>query len=201
MKKLLFLFSFLFVVFTMQSQTVASSDVRQQQLSSGQISQTDYKDLIADQKDLTEMKALTEKGLQAIEKPGPWKGFFKPVSTVLPKTYSASLSATAATSEWLFRPSVTVTAYAIQFGPQAQSQSLSSVGTGISYGNFSQVNGQAYCNYSFNALLLTRINIGGQTSTTFGAALTGDVFNKIIGLGIGYINNKAMLLTTLSYSF
>jgi hypothetical protein len=48
---------------------------------------------------------------------------------------------------------------------------------------------------------LTSVEIGGAQTTKLGGAVTVDVFNKIMGLGIGYIDKKAMLLTTISYSF
>lgn len=80
-------------------------------------------------------------------------------------------------------------------------QTLSSVGTGVSYGNFTQVNGQPYCNYSLNAALLTQIKLDGVTSTNFGAAITGDVFNKFIGAGVGYIDKHVLFLTSVSVSF
>jgi hypothetical protein len=132
----------------------------------------------------------------------PFKGFFKPAKEVVQTNYMVSSDVNAATSHWVFRPSLTLTAVAIQLGgSQPLSQSLKSVGTGISYANFSVVNGNPYCNYSLNASLLTQIVLSGQTSETFGASLTADVFNKVIGAGLGYLNQKVFLLTTISYSF
>jgi hypothetical protein len=63
------------------------------------------------------------------------------------------------------------------------------------------VDGKAYCNYSVNACLLTEVSLSGEISTSFGAAITADVFNKIIGAGVGYLDKHPMLLLTVSYSF
>jgi hypothetical protein len=106
-------------------------------------------------------------------------------------------------SKWSFKPAATLTAVAIDVSDikNSLSQSLSSIGLGLRYGNYETVDNTAYCNYSFNALLLTSIKIGETTSTKLGGAITVDVFNNLLGGGIGYINNKLLLLTTISYSF
>ena len=130
----------------------------------------------------------------------PFKGFFKPVSTNL--VFANQSAILGGTDIWLFRPSISLTAVAVQFGGgQPVMQTLSSVGTGISYGNFTQIDGKPYCNYSVNVALLTQIKIDGVTSANFGAALTGDVFNKLIGAGVGYIDKHVLLLTSVSISF
>lgn len=135
----------------------------------------------------------------------PWQDFFKPVT--VNRVYDqlalrADQGATDESNVWLFRPAAALTAVAIDLSEKpAVNKSLSSVGIGISYGKFSDIENKAYCTYSINALLLTAIEIGGTQSTTIGGALTVDVFNKLIGGGVGYINNSFMLLTTLSYSF
>ena len=86
-------------------------------------------------------------------------------------------------------------------------QSLQSIGTGISYGKFETIDNTPYCDYSFNAALLTKVNINGDNSPGFGGSLTVDVFNKTVGLGVGYLgqngfaNGHVLLLTSISYSF
>lgn len=132
----------------------------------------------------------------------PFKGFFKPVGQNQVFKTQKAIFGGESKGVWLFRPSVTLTALAIDLKQSNPiSQSLSSVGTGVSYGNFSTVDNKPYCNYSVNALFLTQVKLGEQTVTTFGAAVTVDVFNKFIGLGVGYINKDPMIMTTISTSF
>ena len=102
--------------------------------------------------------------------------------------------------EFLFRPSLTLTAFAIDFSNKPASlASLTSAGLGISYGKFSTDDG--YCYYSVNALLLTEYKIGGNEGVKLGAAITVDAYNKLIGAGVGYIDSHIMPLITLSHSF
>jgi hypothetical protein len=139
----------------------------------------------------------------------PFEGFFKPI-TKKNVTYVAHSDIRSLIGgedyrdideirKFIFRPAATITAVAIDF--EGNSQSFSSFGFGVSYGKFSVVDDTPYCNYSFNALVLTGMELGGEQKTSIGGALTVDVFNKIIGAGFGYIDNKVMFLTTLSYSF
>ena len=103
-------------------------------------------------------------------------------------------------TQFLFRPAFTLTAFAIDFSEKpANLTSLTSAGFGISFGKFSTED--AYCYYSVNALLLTEYKIGGTESVKIGAAITVDAYNKLIGAGVGYINNHIMPLITISHSF
>jgi hypothetical protein len=134
----------------------------------------------------------------------PWSGFFKPVTTDAVYSQLSVKGTDDATSGsvWLFRPSATLTAMAIDFSEKpALSKSLSSVGFGLSYGKFTTIDDKAYCTWSANALLLTSIKLGEVESTALGAALTVDVFNKFIGAGVGYLDKSFMFLTTISVSF
>lgn len=132
----------------------------------------------------------------------PWSGFFKPVKLDQINTISLKSTDELSTYAWLFRPSATLTAVAIDFSSgSVKSQSLSSVGLGVSYGKFSTVEDKAYCTYSFNALLLTSVKIGDEQSAALGGAVTVDAFNKLVGFGVGYIDKSLMMLTTISYSF
>lgn len=141
---------------------------------------------------------------------GPWSGFFKSTTAetvnqkISEKEIQLRTDAEVVSSEsaWFFRPTVTLTAVAVDFSTKpVTTKSLSSVGMGISYGKFSVVNEKDYCNYSINALLLTGVALNDEMSTRIGGALTVDVFNKLIGFGAGYLDKSFMLLTTISYSF
>ena len=135
-----------------------------------------------------------------------WDGFFKPADAVV----KASIVKAADTDEvkpaWFFRPSVSLTAMAIDFSQdEPVSLSLSAMGFGISYGKFTTVNDQAYCNYSFNLALLTTMDFANSQETHMGVSGTVDVFNKLVGAGVGaYLDAgkvKPLLLMTISYSF
>jgi predicted small secreted protein len=139
----------------------------------------------------------------------PWHGFGKSIKHVmqeqqeeLAKALFANPKINIPTSitQLLFRPAVTLTAFAIDFSEKpANLASFTSAGLGLSYGKFSTED--AYCYYSVNALLLTEYKIGGTEGIKVGAAITVDAYNKLIGAGVGYINGHVMPLITLSHSF
>jgi hypothetical protein len=132
------------------------------------------------------------------------KGFFSPIDDVVVKqsvVRDISVS-TEGISPWLLRPYFSLTAAAVQFGGGTpKTYALNSFGLGVSYGKYGEVSTKAYCYYSVNLSLLTQVELSGVMSTAFGGALTIDVFDKIIGIGVGYLDKHVMLLTTISYSF
>ena len=131
-----------------------------------------------------------------------FRGFFQPADKAIELNTVRSVGAAPNMNTWMFRPNVFITASAIQFGGgEPVMVSFKSSGMGISYGNFTTVNDKAYCSYSVNASVLTSVILGGETSTEWGAAVTGDVFNKLIGVGVGYLDGHTLLLLTVSYSF
>jgi|ERR1035437_2658654 predicted small secreted protein len=139
----------------------------------------------------------------------PWHGFGKGIKHImreqqeqLAEALFANPNAVVPTTniQLLFRPAITLTAFAIDFSQKpANLSSFTSAGFGLSYGKFSTID--AYCYYSVNALLLTDYKIGGTEGIKVGAAITVDAYNKLIGAGVGYINGHVMPLITLSYSF
>jgi hypothetical protein len=144
----------------------------------------------------------------------PWKGFLKPVAlnenfkvSKLKVDSTATTVTTATTSTtFLFRPSVAVTGVLFDLKTK-ETQTLTGAGIGISYGSYTVTNGVSYCNYSFNASLLTQVKINSTTTANFGAAASIDVFNKVVGLLVGYLgtsgfaNGHMVVGTTFSYSF
>jgi predicted small secreted protein len=138
-----------------------------------------------------------------------WYGFGRGIKKVmqdqkeqLAKELRANpnITLSLSTTQLLFRPVITLTAFAIDFSNKpATLASLTSAGFGLSYGKFSTED--AYCYYSVNALLLTEYKIGGTEGVKIGAAITVDAYNKLIGAGVGYINNHIMPLITISHSF
>jgi hypothetical protein len=132
------------------------------------------------------------------------KGFFSPIDNVVVERSSIKDVGVRLgdVSPWLLRPYFSLTAAAIQFGGGTpKTYALNSFGLGVSYGKYGEVNTKAYCYYSVNLSLLTQVELSGVMSTAFGGALTIDVFDKIIGIGVGYLDKHVMLLTTISYSF
>jgi hypothetical protein len=141
----------------------------------------------------------------------PWKGFFKPVAQnenfkTLKADATGTITSTTKTEAFLFRPSVTVTGVLFDLKTK-ETQTLTGAGVGLSYGNYTVTNGSSYCNYSFNASLLTSVKINDETTANFGAAGSIDVFNKVVGLLVGYLgtngfaNGHMVIGTTFSYSF
>jgi len=144
----------------------------------------------------------------AFSQGGP--GFFKPMTgyAVQQKIEMRNISLRAEGEQievkaaWFLRPAVALTAVAVDLSTRPVTTStLSSVGTGVSYGKFSIVEGADYCNFSVNALLLTGVVLKDQVSTKIGGAVVADAFNKLVGLGLGYLDGSVVLLTTISYSF
>jgi len=130
----------------------------------------------------------------------PFKGFFQPV-TIETVVEQADAKGVFENMTWLFRPSVALTAIAIDVSEKPViNNALSSAGLGLSFGKFSIIDDEAYCTFSVNASLLTSIKVNDIVSTKIGGALTVDVFNKFLGFGCAYIDNKFLLLTTISYS-
>ena len=131
-----------------------------------------------------------------------FRGFFQPADKAIELNEIRSVGAAPSSRTVMFRPNVFITAEAVRFGGgEPQMVAFKSSGMGISCGWFSDVDGKAYCNYSVNASLLTSVILGGETSTEWGAAVTADVFNKLIGVGVGYLDCHPLLLLTVSYSF
>lgn len=126
--------------------------------------------------------------------------FFSPADQVMKQKSSVKFGEPG--SPWLMRPYFELTAAAVSFGGgKPVVNTLNSMGLGFSYGKYSILNDKAYCNYSFNLGLLTQIELNGEISTQLGGVLSVDVFDKLVGAGLGLINKKPMLLLTLSYSF
>lgn len=137
-----------------------------------------------------------------------WNGFGKSIRHVMQEQqeeFARALRVNPNTvvpskTQLLFRPSISLTAFAVDFsGKSAALTSLTSAGFGLSYGKFSTIDG--YCYYSVNAQVLTSYKIGETQSVNVGAAITVDAYNKMIGAGVGYINNHFMPLITISHSF
>lgn len=141
-----------------------------------------------------------------------WDGFFRPVTTgntpafreatrrVLDEGYKAM----GQTSVWLFRPTVGLSAIQFTWSKEAkafQSVSFSSVGMGIGYQHYTDVNNSPYNNFGFNALVLLNQSTSEDPASI---SLAGTVSAlEFVNLGAGYdVGRKVFfLLTAVNYSF
>jgi hypothetical protein len=138
------------------------------------------------------------------KKVSPWTGFFRPVTTDI--FISNSLQAALTPSAWVFRPTVEITA--MQLIPTKESgkifdvSSFQSVGMGMSYQHFIEVEGAPYNDYGFNALLLFDAIPRETTAINLSLAATVSAL-KILNFGAGYNFGikKIFLLTGLTYNF
>jgi hypothetical protein len=122
--------------------------------------------------------------------------FFGPVpNDLIEKTRGA-------TSVWLFRPVVTLTAMQFELTKPVTVASLSSLGTGISYQHFVEADGEPYANFGANLLVLFEQDFAGIEPTHLSFAVTGSLF-QYVSVGVGYsLNSKHFfVLTGISYSF
>lgn len=129
---------------------------------------------------------------------------FKPLSKVVPyeiksKGISPVEGDVILPSVWLPRIAASVSALSVNLSEKgAISKPLSALGFGCSYGKYVVANDKPYCMFSINALLITQIKVGEEYSPKLGGAVTFDVLNKFIGLGVGYVDKSALLLINVS---
>ena len=126
--------------------------------------------------------------------------FFKPVPKDLFKT--EKLAAIENPSVWLFRPVVELTALQFTFAKPVEVNSLSSLGTGISYQHFIEVDGEPYNNFGVNGLVLFSQNLGGIEPARLSIAVTVSTL-QFVNIGIGYNLGlkQAFVLTGITYNF
>jgi hypothetical protein len=134
----------------------------------------------------------------------PFKGFFRPVQdNIFEPAYSLG-AMSVNPSAWLFRPTVSISA--MQLIPDKEKtfivNSFSSVGTGLSYNHYINLNGSPYSDYGFNLLVLYNYNFNGVSPLNLSFAGTVTAF-QLINCGVGYspILNKPFILTGITYSF
>lgn len=132
----------------------------------------------------------------------PFKGFFKPVELKTSLKLKSG-DAITSTNTWLFRPTVSVDAIKLQYvgGDQIfTTNTLQTLGTGISYQNLIDKNGVAYCQMAVNGLVLYNLDYTGQTPLSLGAAVTIGVFNNLFSGGIGWFKGETKPCILLNIS-
>jgi hypothetical protein len=127
------------------------------------------------------------------------QGFFKPVSKDL---FALKAGETTPTSVWLFRPSVELTAMQFTLTKPVQVESLTSLGAGVSYQHFVEVDGLPYNNFGVNALLLFNQDIGGVEPSSLGVAITVNALQYVnVGAGYSFGVKKFCILTGIVIHF
>ena len=129
-----------------------------------------------------------------------FQGFFKSDEVVVKEQMikNRALAGEFAKLPFVVRPAIFGTLTGVQFGGgKPEVKAFDIFGAGVSLAKYSTVNEKVWCDYSFNATVITTVN----GNFKIGGAVTVDAFNKVIGIGVGYIDNHPMLLTIFSYSF
>lgn len=126
------------------------------------------------------------------------QSFFKPVS----KDIFPSGGDRSAVSTWLVRPYFNVTALKIEFGETTTIEPFSSLGTGVTYGLFKEVNGEPYQVFAANLAVLFGTEIGETTPLELSIAATVTGWQYIsAGIGYDFTNKNVFLLTAFTFNF
>lgn len=138
----------------------------------------------------------------------PFEGFLKPVSKATFNVQSKE-AGVGATSMWLFRPAVEITATKFTYNKelkQFDAASFLSTGIGIGYQHYVDNNGVPYNNLGFNLLLLINTipleSIPEGSSASLSLAGTFSALKFIdVGGGYDFQVKKAFFLTGVKYNF
>lgn len=126
------------------------------------------------------------------------QGFFKPVTTdIFPQGADRSLA-----SVWLVRPYFNITALKVMFGETTTVAPFSSLGTGVTYGLFKEVNGEPYQVFAANLAILfgTEITEVSPLELSVAATVTGWQYISA-GIGWDFTNKNVFLLTSFTFNF
>jgi len=123
---------------------------------------------------------------------------FTPVPQDLFTSDQYGLKSLENASVWILRPSIQVTAVQLTWNKEKKSfdsSPLSSIGAGISYQHYIEVDEQPFNNFGVNAFLLLGTNISQVSPASLGIATT--VNYSIVNAGIGYnFGNKVPFILT-----
>lgn len=129
----------------------------------------------------------------------PFSGFFRPVDKQM---FCSPLDTRAVISTWLIRPAVTITAMQINFGETTTVQSLTSLGTGLSYSRFLEQNGEVYQNFSANLLILFGTEIADVSPLELSIASSVSLWQYLsFGCGWNFMDKKFFLLSGVIINF
>jgi hypothetical protein len=138
----------------------------------------------------------------ALSAQGKFKGFFKPVDNKLLVKTQAIMMPTTATTTWLFRPAVQVSAMQIYRNKDTkiwETATFKSAGIGLSFQHFIQSNGETVSNYGVTGLILFDAS---DVRTTVSPAITFSAL-QFFNAGVGYNSslNRVFGLIGITYSF
>lgn len=123
---------------------------------------------------------------------------FKPVPQDLFTADQYDLKSLENASIWMLRPSIQITAVQLIWNKETKSfdsSPLSSIGAGISYQHYIEVNEKPFNNFGVNAFVLLGTDITEVSPASLGIATT--INYSIINAGVGYnFGNKAPFLLT-----
>jgi hypothetical protein len=124
----------------------------------------------------------------AIMAQSPFKGFFKPVQ-LSEKTTLKGVITIESVQNWLFRPTIAISATKLQpVGGEKvfETSSFQSLGTGISYQKIIDQDGTPYCQLAYNFLILYNLDYSGKAPVNMGVAVTAGILNNLVSAGIGW---------------
>ncbi|OPZ49401.1 MAG: hypothetical protein BWY95_00058 [Bacteroidetes bacterium ADurb.BinA104] len=127
---------------------------------------------------------------------GKWENFFGRVPEVVP-TNDRGVNV-----QWLFRPVVQVSAMQFTFSDQVLVAPLSSLGTGLTIGHFTEQNGEPYMDYAFSAIVLFGTDIGEVSPAEISLAGTIQLWQYVsFGGGYNLSSKKFFILTGVAFNF
>ncbi len=123
---------------------------------------------------------------------------FKPVPQDLFTADQYGLKSLENASIWMLRPSIQVTAIQLTWNKETKSfdsSPLSSIGAGISYQHYIEVDEQPFNNFGVNAFVLLGTDISQVSPASLGIATT--INYSVVNAGVGYnFGNKVPFILT-----
>ena len=126
------------------------------------------------------------------------QGFFRPVKAdIFNEAKDRGI-----TNVWLVRPQVIINAMQIVLTNPVEVRSLNSIGTGISYARFNEINGDPYQNFAADLSVLFGTNVTEVSPLELSLAGSITLWQYLsLGVGYNFMDRKAFLLTGISYRF
>ena len=130
-----------------------------------------------------------------------FNGFFRPVKS-FPKVTTDGFRELEVKNFWKVRPILALSAVQFRLQNPVQVSSFTSMGTGLSYQHFIEVNGKPYNNVGINALFLYTSDLKEVQNMNLSFAFTGSFWQYFnIGGGYNFTDRYVFILTAVSYSF
>lgn len=142
---------------------------------------------------------------------GPFDGFLKPVNSDI-FALKSTVPGEKAKRTLIVRPHVEFQAGVAIYSTvnkRYEGNEMSAAGAGLSLANYIDNNGEAFNNWSVNALALINWSINGEQQVRISPALTFS-YMKFVSIGVGYLTGPAdgrngwqriMPMTGISYNW